>query len=331
MTMFGLLEKHQMKKDIKKFNTVSCAVYFHNAGISQINELLVNPFTDDIKYNTFLKYNIDFIGRDNLNEHDFKELLKKKYLISSKPSIFFTNDIYLSIKRFIKPTEHHKDDGENILYSEKQRKIIYESQRKQQRIKGVVGSGKTTVLAARAVQAHKRTNGEVLILTFNITLTNFIKDKISKVREDFAWENFVILNYHLFIKSELNNVGVVIDKPSVIEALSKDQLTEYFDKKYFSNKKLFEENKNSLKKYDVILIDEIQDYKRSWMEIIKEYFLKDDGEYVLFGDVKQNIYNNITEFRDVSTNVKGVTELKNCFRSDFKIKDLAILFQKEIF
>jgi superfamily I DNA/RNA helicase len=47
--------------------------------------------------------------------------------------------------------------------------------------------------------------------------------------------------------------------------------------------------------------------------------------------VKQNIYNNLTESKDISTNVRGVTELKNCFRSDFKIKDLAILYQKDIF
>ena len=81
----------------------------------------------------------------------------------------------------------------------------------------------------------------------------------------------------------------------------------------------------------MILIDEIQDYKRPWMEIIKECFLNYNGEYILFGDVKQNIYNNTIELKDISTNVRGVTELKNCFRSDFKIKDLAILFQKEVF
>ncbi|MCH8534996.1 MAG: AAA family ATPase [Flavobacteriaceae bacterium] len=324
-----LLEKKI--KNIKKFKTVSCVVYFHNANINQINELLVYPFKNDNKYKTFLKYNIDFIGRDNLNAHDFKKLLKKRYLISDAPSKFFTDDIYISIKRFIKPPVHLKEDGVMLHYSKKQSRIIYESRKKQQRIKGVVGSGKTTVLAARAVQAHKRTNNEVLILTFNITLTNFIKDKISQIREEFSWENFVILNYHLFIKSELNNIGVPINKPKNIDGLTKDELTQYFEKRYFSNKALFEENENRLKKYDVILIDEVQDYKRVWMEIIKEYFLKDGGEYVLFGDVKQNIYNNKTEFRDVSTNVRGVTELKNCFRSDFKIKDLAISFQKDIF
>ncbi len=59
--------------------------------------------------------------------------------------------------------------------------------------------------------------------------------------------------------------------------------------------------------------------------------MSENGEYVLFGDVKQNIYSNPIEQKDISTNVRGVTELKRCFRSDFKIKDLAIEYQKNIF
>lgn len=35
--------------------------------------------------------------------------------------------------------------------------------------------------------------------------------------------------------------------------------------------------------------------------------------------------------KDVVTNVRGVNELKYCFRSDFKVRDLAQSFQKNIF
>ncbi|WP_339848319.1 NERD domain-containing protein [uncultured Dokdonia sp.] len=317
--------------NIKNFNIVSCAVYFHNAHSNQINQLLVEPFVEQYKYQKFLKYNIDLLGRDNLNETDLNKLLTKSYLKSNQPSYLFTNDLYKSFARFLKPPLHLRTDGEEIIYSEKQNDIIYESNKKQQRIKGVVGSGKTTVLAARAVQAHKRSKGLVLILTFNITLKNFIRDKISKVREEFGWENFIILNYHLFINSELNNIGIPVVAPSNIDGLTDNEIGDYFENNYYSNKQLFIENKENIKKYDVILIDEIQDYKRPWMEIVKEYFLQEGGEYVLFGDVKQNIYNNKTVGKDISTNVLGVNELKNCFRSDFKIKDLAINYQKDIF
>lgn len=324
-----LLEKKI--KDIRNFNIVSSAVYFHKANSEQIKEMLVYPFKENRKYQDFLKYNIDLIGRDNLNEFDFNKILKNRYLKSERTSFLFTDDIYESFKRFLKPTIHLKEQGKEIKYSQKQMEIIYESKKKEQRVKGVVGSGKTTVLAARAVQAHKRTKGNVLILTFNITLRNYIKDKISDVREDFPWGNFVISNYHLFINSQLNNLGIPVEIPKYFNELSDDEKDAFFENEYYSNKTLFLERKEDIKTYDVILIDEIQDYKRAWMEIIKECFLSENGEYVLFGDVKQNIYNNTTDGKDVSTNVRGVTELKNCFRSDFKIKDLAIHYQKDIF
>ena len=325
----NLLEKKI--KDIRHFNIVSSSIYFHNANSSQINDFLIEPFEHDKRYLTFLKYNIDLIGKDNLNELNFGKILRTRYLKANNVSFLFTDDIYSSFRRFLKPPIHLKEQGKDIRYSKKQLEIIYETTRKEQRIKGVVGSGKTTILAARAVQAHKKTNGAVLILMFNITLRNYIKDKISEVREEFPWENFIISNYHLFINSQLNNLGIPVEVPEGFDKLSNIEKDAFFENKYYSNKQLFLERKGDIKTYDVILIDEIQDYKRAWMEIIKECFLSENGEYVLFGDVKQNIYNNTTDGKDVSTNVRGVTELKNCFRLDFKIKDLAINYQKDIF
>ncbi len=319
-------------KDIRSFNIVSCAVYFHNATKKELADFLIGPFKHDIRYLDFLKYNIDLIGRDSLNESEFKDILKTRYLISERPSYFFTDNIHSSFQRFLRPPIHLKEQGQDFHFSQEQMRIIYDSTRKQQRIKGVVGSGKTTVLAARAIQGYKRTNGRVLILTYNITLKNFIRDKISLIREEFPWDAFVILNYHFFITAELNNIGIPVTVPNGFSELTEQERENYFENEYYSNISLFEENKDKIKPYDVILIDEIQDYKRKWMEIIKNYFLVPNGEYILFGDVKQNIYNNETDNKDIATNVVGKpTELKRCYRSDFKIKDLAIEYQKEIF
>ena len=94
---------------------------------------------------------------------------------------------------------------------------------------------------------------------------------------------------------------------------------------------MFEKHKSEIVKYDAVFIDEIQDYHRPWMEIIKNYFRDSEGDYVLFGDVKQNIYGQQTENKDVVTNVRGVNELKYCFRSDFKVRDLAQSFQRNVF
>jgi superfamily I DNA/RNA helicase len=151
---------------------------------------------------------------------------------------------------------------------------------------------------------------------------------MNRVDEMFPIENFIIINYHQFINAELNNLNIEIEVPEELDAV---QLSDYLESKYYGNIELFEKHQNDILKYDAVLIDEIQDYHRPWMDIIKNFFRDPQGDYVLFGDVKQNIYGQITQNKDVVTNVKGVNELKYCYRSDFKIRDLAQLFQKNIF
>lgn len=323
----------QMKiKDFRHFNMVSCVIYFHCASQSYINNLFITPYKDDKKYQTFLKYNIDFIGNDALNKNNFFSLLKKRYMMAQRPSMFFKNNLYENFKRILTPPLHLRSQGVPYKYSDKQNDIIY-SETLEQRVRGVFGSGKTTVLAARAVQAYKRAlersnNPRILILTFNITLKNFIHDKLNRVEEDFPVEIFIIVNYHQFINAELNNLGIEFEIP---EGMPKDKIGEYLEKAFYGNLQLFDEHKQEIRKYDAVLIDEIQDYHRAWMDIIKNYFRDPLGDYVLFGDVKQNIYGQPTEKKDVVTNVRGVNELKYCFRSDFKVRDLAQSFQRNIF
>ena len=323
----------QMKiKDYRNFKIVSCAVYFHCASKSYIEDMLVIPYKDDNKYQTFLKYNIDFLGNDSLNQDYFNILLRKRYLIAERPSWLFTDLLYNNFKRLLSPPLHLSSQGILYNYSDKQKEIIY-STTLEQRVRGVFGSGKTTVLAARAVQAYKRAlernnNPRVLILTYNITLKNFIHDKMNRVDETFPIENFIIINYHQFINAELNNLNIEIETPDGLDPL---HVSEFFETYYYGNIKLFEEHKEEIRKYDAVLIDEIQDYHRSWMDIVKNYFRDPQGYYVLFGDVKQNIYGQTTQNKDVVTNVRGVNELKYCYRSDFKVRDLALSFQKNIF
>jgi len=335
-------------KDIRSFNFVSCAVYFHNGTRYQIEKLLVSPYTDDKKYMNFLKRRIRLLSRDELSK-DIHTMMHDFWM--DRPSTFglFTKEIADSIKRFLQPTEHMKEDGIPIPYVEEQRNVINSTQ-SPQRIKGVFGSGKTTVLAARAAKAASMGLDNILILCYNITLKNYIHDALSKVQEHFQWSAFTINNYHEFINSQLNNLGVVVIPPSEVD-LNKiiedyglnfkffsdkeardEAISIYFEMNYYGNTSLFEKHISNTTKYDAIYIDEIQDYHHAWMVILKKYFLKEKGQYVLFGDVKQNIYGNITENRDVKTNVpRRPVELKKCHRSQFKVRELALNFQKSIF
>ena len=162
-------------KNIKNFNIVACAVYFHNANEQQIKELIVTPYAKDNKYQDFLKYNIDLIGRDNLNDFDFNNILKRRYLRANQESFLFTTDLYESFKRFLNPPIHMKEDGIDFLFSDKQKEIIYERDKKQQRIKGVVG------------------HNDCIYVIIKILFQNFLKSHV------FLINPFIIVNFVNFL------------------------------------------------------------------------------------------------------------------------------------
>lgn len=351
--LYNLHIENLLEMNIKNPNmwsVVASGVYFHNASHKQVIGKIVTPYSSEKGYKKFIKY-IVLLGNDDLNKDDFMKLLEKFHIISRYPSQLFTNELYNSIHHLLLPPLHTQNQGVFIsrydgrlkrqnptipMYSKKQDELIYDEQkRKEWRVKGVVGSGKTTMLAAKAVQTYKVltaqgiSNPKILILTYNITLKNFIHDKLQKVHEDFDWSSFTILNYHQFINSQLNNLGIDFRR-------DENESDEQFFARYYDNYQLFANREEDTERFDVIFIDEIQDYKRVWMDIVKDCFLFQGGEYprsgyYLLGDVKQNIYNRSTEGKDVATNVRGVNTLDTCFRSEMKIKDLALGFQRNFF
>ena len=351
--LFNLHVEDLLSMNIENSNmwsVVVCGVYFHNASHKQVFEKIVTPFSDQPRYNKFIQH-IALLGNDDLNKDFFVNLLKKFYIISYYPSRLFTEELYKSIHHLLLPPLHTREQGVYIsryngrlkrqnptfpMYTKKQDELIYdEYKRKEWRVKGFAGSGKTVLLAAKAVQSYLKLveNGiekpKILILTFNITLRNYIHDKIQRIHEEFDWYSFTILHYHQFIKSQLNNLGIDFRR-------EEGEDDEHFYARYYDNYQLFDEHKEQTERFDVIFIDEIQDYKRVWMDIIKDCFLYQGGDYprsgyYLFGDAKQNIYNRKTEGKEVVTNVRGVNPLDTCFRSEMKIKDLVIGFQRKFF
>lgn len=336
----------QKIKNPKLWEVVACGVYFHNALQSKILNLVVNPYREQEGYIKEIN-RFELIGRDNLNATFFNKMLARHYMDGAR-SYYFSDDLYNRIHRLLQPPLFQLSQGEIMLrydgrnknhvskmYSKKQDELIFdESKRKEWRVKGVVGSGKTTLLAGKAVQAYKELaergieRPKILILTYNITLRNFIGDMINSLGGD--KRAFTILHYHGFIKSQLNNLGVEVkyEEGDTVETVNERKYDSY---------ELFQGLEDKTERFDVVFIDEIQDFKRVWMDIVKDFFLYKGGEYpqggyYLLGDVKQNIYDRSVENEDVPTNVRGkANALKTCFRSDMKIKDLSVGFQKIYF
>lgn len=182
--LFNLHIKHLLERQLensKLFAVVACGVYFHRADQSQLDELCGQVG------------HVELLTPDSLTEENFERILCRTWL--SKTSFHFDDDLY---KRFHRYLQHTRDQGKEPVPTPKQKALSESRPDSQQKIRGVAGSGKTRVLARRAVNAHLRTGDRVLILTFNITLRNYIHDAISEIREDFSWSNFYIINYHQF-------------------------------------------------------------------------------------------------------------------------------------
>ncbi len=242
---------------------------------------------------------IEILGNDSLTFDRFRKLPYFKKTIEEE----FTSRYFDEFQLLFAPSMHLLELGKEIVYSKEQLKLI-KSRKEKIKIKGVAGSGKTLVLAKRAVNAHKRTKGRVLILTYNITLRNFIRDKLNQVRDEFSWSMFHIDNYHNFISTMKNEYEV--------EREGYDDIT------------MFEGV--DVRTFDSIFIDEIQDYPLQWQQIIKTYFLSKNGEFVIFGDEKQNIYGNELKERDIQTVIenKEWEVLKESYRLSSIITDLSL-------
>ena len=158
----------------------------------------------------------------------------------------------------------------------------------------------------------------MLVLTFNLSLVNYIKYRIGQVRADFSWDQFYIVNYHQLFISEANNHGLKMSLSS------------------FENVSFFSRVSDHIKKYSAILIDEVQDYKTPWLTIIKRYFLHPDGEIVVFGDAKQNIYHRPLDQRGQVRIGFIPGEWNNSLNTGFRFSNpqlttLAMNFQRSFF
>jgi len=318
--LFKLHIEELYKRHVRNKNNwaiVNCIVYFHNATEKELNDFLLKDFeADNYKgYRKFVSY-FGLLGKDSLNKQNLDSLLSKFWM--NRKSRYFDDDLYKSFYRYLKSPIHQIEEGKEINYTKEQKELIRSEKRPRRKIKGVAGSGKTLVLAKRAVNAHIRTQSKVLILTYNLSLKNYIHDRISDVREEFYWSSFYITNYHQFFKTQANNYNLEIENLSAWQDI-----------------KFFESKKDSILKYDVVLIDEIQDYLQSWVDIITKYFTHDETEFVVFGDEKQNIYN-----RELDENNEPVVRtiagkwnksMNTSHRFSSNIGNIALKFQKEIF
>lgn len=258
-----------------------------------IEELLMSTIESSRNFGLIKKV-VVFTANDNNKVRDFfgisSEQINYTYLFGnefvSKKSVsqglytqiglintssYFDDAVKRKIAKILSPSWHSYQEGKTGIEPKGAQRELVISRSTQQKISGVAGSGKTHVLATRAVNAMKRTGGDVLVLTFNITLSNYLKYRLSEIREDFSWEKIDIYPYHQFFRIRASECQLHVDYGAY------DRLS-------------FFEDATIHKRYSAIFVDEVQDYTTEWLRIVMQNFLLPNGEFVVFGDPKQNVY-----------------------------------------
>lgn len=250
-------------EDNRNFSLIKKAVVFSENSIDEIKKFF------EYQNNVF---NFTFIfGKEIIENRDISQNLYTTigFLYNNNA---FDDVVRRKLARMISPSWHSYQEGRIDMQPIGAQKRLSESSITQQKISGVAGSGKTQVLAFRAVNAMKRTGGDVLVLTYNITLANYLKFRLSEIREDFSWEKIDVYPYHQFFRIRAAECQLHVEFSS------------------YQNEAFFENSKGH-KRYSAIFVDEVQDYTTEWLRIIMQNFLLvPNGELVVFGDPKQNVY-----------------------------------------
>ncbi|GAA0466039.1 3'-5' exonuclease [Alkalibacillus silvisoli] len=154
-------------------------------------------------------------------------------------------------------------------------------------IRGVAGSGKTLILATRAaLLARENPDWNILILCYNISLANYLKQlidiKVTELESEGdqgslfdhdqseveSFGNIEVYNFHSFLYNHFKIKDEQI--PSLINSLK--------------------DNNQLMKKYDAILIDEGQDFEQEWLNLVSHLLNPTTQSLLLVEDRAQNIY-----------------------------------------
>ena len=207
----------------------------------------------------------------------------------------FKFDYYQELKSIMLGTWHHHSQGDKSLRLTVRQQSFIDNNQARLRVKGVAGCGKTQVVAHKAVKEHIRTGEKVLIITYNISLIEYIKMRINQVPADFSTNAFDIINYHQFFGSKAKRYSI-----------SRANISDYNNPNFFEPFKA--EIIRNEDQYATIIVDEIQDYMTQWLDCLRKYFLKDNGRFIIFGDGEQNIYNREIESESKMPRVNGFGE-----------------------
>lgn len=308
----GVTFSHQSDNPIEKVRKYKkeifglyCPRLKQQAGFAAITAGVIFPFAADDRVKRLFQASLEYHGMDSalqynpvsggraLAQGDINSVFPES---SRKLSRQMNQDLASDLRNWLIEPDAAATQRLPIELDKNQR--FYATSRTDsgyRRIRGAAGSGKSLILAARAAELLGQ-GKQVLVVTFNITLLNYLMDVAvrwpaseGRTRSGVTW-----LNFHHWCSRVCDERGAEEEyaalwkenDPQVVLAKLLPELV-----------KGLLDNSNNVEQYDAVLVDEGQDFYPEWWNALRKV-CKPRGEMLLVADITQDIYGTAGAWTD---------------------------------
>ena len=305
------------------FSVITGMLIFTNWNPKKIEEVFNSTVRQQKYFPEKYQTNLIRCGAD-LETTEVDEFLPS----ANQPHGYMSENIARELRDWLSSSEFDTEQTRfPRLNSTQTRLVMTRTQSGFRRIKGAAGSGKSVVLAGRAAELA-RAGKRVLLLTFNITLKNYLRDLAVRYDRG-ASREIEFLHYHGFAKricmefgymekwrkifSDARQTGLLDNNNHTLDEKVPILLVEVLNELKESNPEGY---KKRLEK-DAILVDEGQDFNIAWWNSLRN-LLANDGEMVLAADPTQDVYETASKWTDEAMLGAGFSGnwamLEDCYR-----------------
>jgi len=259
------------------------------------------------------------VGKDEIEKSDILAIFPRAQ--NNHPKM--TNEIHAATRSWLSSAEFDNEQSRypsSIVEFDSNQKYVFDQMSSgYRRIKGAAGTGKSLLLTRRAAQLHAE-GKRVLILCYNIVLTNYLRDLA--VRFDRSSRDMEVKHYHGWAKAFCVFFGYEPEWNSLwvsgegLEVVSETRVPALIDR-IISEIDLSEHDFSERVKYDAILVDEGQDFNLNWWKNLRS-LLTNNGEMLLVSDPTQDVYGSASKWTEEAMTGAGFRgpwrEIKICHR-----------------
>lgn len=250
-------------------------------------------------------------GREALENH-LKERIESLFVYRRRKGRLMTEALVRELEEYFAPNLLFRMDFSN--YTETMANAApdlfrllpsLEESRGGIRVEGCAGSGKTE-MALREVRRlaallPPESDKSILLLCYNNALAYRLRRGIRGCR---GAAHIIIAGFHDYC------IEHIIRPAGRDDLILYDEQTPYLDD---AGWEWVASGKAALPRHDYIFVDEAQDFKPIWWDIIRS-ILPPGGKLYLFADTRQDIYHRCHELPDLPTRVRLTRNLRNAWR-----------------